>query len=125
MMRSEEQAALYKGNARCSEMKEDLKQYDQFCGIENIIPEKLLQDDDVERTSATLGDLVATMRGAINRKRQKQDDLKRAVNAFNTHFSQNNTFHFIVPQYDEDYLAFALNLQDFIDNNKIEEYRKG
>lgn len=124
MMRSEEQAALDKGNARCSEMKEGLKQYDQFCGIENIIPEKLLQDDDVERTSATLGDLVATMRGAINRKRQKQDDLKRAVNAFNTHFSQNNTFHFIVPQYDEDYLAFALNLQDFIDNNKIEEYRK-
>lgn len=123
-MRSEEQTALDKGNVRCSEMKDGLRQYEQFCKMENIIPEKLLQDDDVEQTSASLGDLVATMRGAINRKRQKQDDLKRAVNAFNTHFSQNNTFHFIVPQYDEDYMAFALNLQDFIDNNKIEEYRK-
>lgn len=51
------------------------------------------------------------------------DELKRSVNSFNSHFGANNTFHFISPQYDEDYLAFSLGLQDFIENDKIEVYR--
>lgn len=50
--------------------------------------------------------------------------MKRATNSFSSHFGANNTFHFIVPQYDEEYLEFALNLKDFIENDKIEEYRE-
>lgn len=124
IMRSEEQATLEKSNIRYSEMKEGLKSYRQFREMENVIPEKYLQDDEVENTSCFVDELVSSMRGAINRKRQKQEELKRAINSFNTHFGVNNTFHFLVPQYDEDYMAFALNLQDFINNNKIEVYRK-
>ena len=65
------------------------------------------------------------MHGAINDKKRKQEELKRNVNNFNNHFKPNNIFKFnTTPVYDEDYAAIALSLQEFIDNNKIEEYRK-
>ena len=82
------------------------------------------QDEKIEHTSETCSELVVQMRGALNKKRQKVEELKRATNSFSSHFGANNTFHFIVPQYDEEYLEFALNLQDFIQNDKIEEYRE-
>lgn len=105
-------------------MSEGLKQYEQLCKIENIVPETFMQDDFTEKNCDSCAELVGLMRGAVNKKRMKQVELKRLVNAFNSHFGPNNTFHFIVPQYDEDYLEFAVNLQEFVDNNKIEDYRE-
>mgnify|MGYP002624578000 FL=1 len=104
-------------------MKDGLKQYSQLCQVENILPEAFLQDDVALPSRVALTDLVVQMRGAVNKKRQKMEELKRATNSFNSHFGTNNTFHFITPQYDEDYLRFALNLQEFIENDKIEMYR--
>ena len=104
-------------------MAEGLKQYEQLCQVENILPESLFKDDVAMATSLQCADLVVQMRGGVNKKRQKMDELKRSVNSFNSHFGANNTFHFISPQYDEDYLAFSLGLQDFIENDKIEVYR--
>lgn len=121
--RSEKAELLKSKNDMLAQMTDGLKQYEQLCQIENILPESFLQDDEQSRSALTCIDLVVQMRGVINKKRQKTDDLKRTVNSFNTHFGANNTFHFITPQYDEDYLDFALNLQEFIENDKIEEYR--
>ena len=104
-------------------MKDGLKQYSQLCQVENILPEAFMQDDVALPSREALTDLVVQMRGAVNKKRQKMEELKRVTNSFNSHFGINNTFHFITPQYDEDYLRFALNLQEFIDNDKIEMYR--
>lgn len=121
---SEKSGKLKEKNNLLESMKEGLKQYEQLCGVENILPASLLEDEKMEQSSETCGELVVQMRGALNKKRQKTDDLKRATNSFNSHFGANNTFHFIVPQYDEEYLEFALNLKDFIENDKIEEYRE-
>lgn len=121
---SEKRNILNEKNAQLDTMKEGLKQYDQLCRVENVLPESYLQDDVSTKNSNVCADLVGQMRGAINNKRQKQDDLKRTINSFNSHFGANNTFHFATPQYDEEYLSFALNLQDFIENNKIEDYRE-
>lgn len=121
--RSEKAELLKSKNDILAQITDGLKQYEQLCQIENILPESVLQDDEQSQSALTCTDLVVQMRGVVNKKRQKTDDLKRTVNSFNTHFGANNTFHFITPQYDEDYLAFALNLQEFIENDKIEEYR--
>ena len=119
-----EKAELLKAKQTAVEaMKEGLKQYDQLCQVENILPEAFLHDDVALQSSSALTDLVVQMRGAVNKKRQKMEELKRATNSFNSHFGTNNTFHFIMPQFDEDYLAFALNLQEFVENDKIELYR--
>ena len=120
---SENKGLLKSQKDTLSMMADGLKQYEQLCQVENILPDSFLQDDTRSQSSMSCSDLVVQMRGVINKKRQKSDELKRTVNSFNTHFGINNTFHFIVPQYDEDYLAFALNLQEFIENDKIEEYR--
>ena len=104
-------------------MKDGLTQYEQLCQVENILPEAFLHDDVTLSSTSALTELVVQMRGSVNKKRQKMEELKRATNSFNSHFGANNTFHFITPQYDEDYLAFALNLQDFVENDKIEMYR--
>lgn len=104
-------------------MKDGIIQYEQLCQVENILPESFLHDDVAIPSSSVLSDLVVQMRGTVNKKRQKMEELKRATNSFNSHFGANNTFHFILPQYDEDYLSFALNLQEFVENDKIEMYR--
>lgn len=122
--RDEKSNALKECNTTLATMNEGLKQYKQLCEIENVVPTAFLEDSRQEQGSETCAQLVVQMRGALNKKRQKTDELKRATNSFNSHFGANNTFHFIVPQYDEEYLEFALNLQDFIENNKIEDYRE-
>ena len=121
---SEKSAILKEQSNLLESMKEGLKQYEQLCGVENVLPAGFLEDEKIEKSSENCGELVVQMRGALNKKRQKADELKRATNSFNSHFGANNTFHFIVPQYDEDYLEFALNLKDFIENDKIEDYRE-
>lgn len=120
-----EQSAKLKEEGNLLEsMKDGLKQYEQLCSVEHVLPTGFLEDEKMEQSSEACGELVIQMRGALNKKRQKADELKRATNAFNSHFGANNTFHFIVPQYDEEYLEFALNLKDFIENDKIEDYRE-
>lgn len=122
--RTEKSDHLKRKQSAVEAMKDGLKQYDQLCRMENILPESFLHDDVVSPSSTALSDLVVQMRGAVNKKRQKMEELKRATNSFNSHFGANNTFHFITPQYDEDYLRFALNLQEFVENDKIETYRQ-
>ena len=121
---SEKSAKLKEQSNLLESMKEGLRQYEQLCGVENVLPAGFLEDEKIEKSSENCGELVVQMRGALNKKRQKADELKRATNSFGSHFGANNTFHFIVPQYDEDYLEFALNLKDFIENDKIEGYRE-
>ncbi len=122
--RTEKSDLLKRKQSAVDAMKDGLKQYDLLCRVENILPESFLHDDVASPSSTALSDLVVQMRGAVNKKRQKMEELKRATNSFNSHFGANNTFHFITPQYDEDYLRFALNLQEFVENDKIETYRQ-
>ena len=121
---SENGAMLNIKKGQLDTMKEGLKQYDQLCRVENVLPDSYLQDDVTLKNANSCTDLVGQMRGTINKKRQKQDELKRSINSFNSHFGINNTFNFKTPQYEEDYFAFALNLHEFIENNMIEDYRE-
>lgn len=114
-----------KQDAAIKEWKEGLNQYKQIVEIEHLLADTYLQDDKQIQTTKFIQTIIAELRGAINGKKQKQDDLRRYVNTFNSHFTPNNTFKFVtVATYDEDYVNIALSLQDFIDNNKIDEFRK-
>ena len=121
--KSENANALGAETKRLESLKDGLRQYELLLTVENIVPDELRQDEREEKNKVPCSDFVAEMRGAINRSSMARDDLKRAVNAFNTHFGVNNTFRFIIPQFDEDYMDFAVNLLEFVDNNKIEVYR--
>ena len=57
-------------------------------------------------------------------QQQKFEDFKQAVIRFKGNFSVQNTFHFRTEfNTDVDYTEFAAELNEFISNNKIEQYR--
>ena len=114
-----------KQNSKIKEWQEGLSQYKQIIDIEHLLTDSYLQDEKTIQSSKSCQMVIGELRGAINGKRDKQDELKRNVRLFNTHFAQNNTFSFnTMPNADEDFINISLSLQDFVVNNKIEEYQK-
>ncbi len=75
-------------------------------------------------TVKPLKDILEELRDKISIQQQKLDDFKQAVIRFKGNFSSQNTFHFRTEfNTDEDYIEFAAKLQEFLSNNKIEQYR--
>ena len=114
-----------KQDSKIKEWQKGLDEYKQIIDIEHLLTDTYLQDEKTVQSSKSFQIIIFELRGAITDKKRKQEDLKRCVNTFNSHFTPDNTFHFVTtPVYDEDYVSIALSLQDFVDNNKIEDYRK-
>ena len=75
-------------------------------------------------TIEPLADVLEEMRDQISTQQQKFEDFKQAVIRFKGNFSAQNTFHFRTEfNTDADYTEFAAELNEFISNNKIEQYR--
>ena len=71
-----------------------------------------------------LSSILDSLRDNIDIQQQRMEEFKKAVTVFKSNFSPQNTFHFRTEfSIDEDYLEFASELNEFISNNKIEEYR--
>ncbi len=112
-------------DSKIKEWQDGISLYKQIIDIEHLLTDSYLQDDKTIQTAKSCQTIITELRGAINDRKRKQEELKRNTNTFNSHFEPNNTFHFFTtPVYDDDYINIALSLQDFVDNNKIEEYRK-
>lgn len=105
--------------------REGLKLYHQIVENEHLVPDGFLSDDKATTTSQDCQQLLSQLRGTVNQKRESIDKLKDAVVGFNRNFKPQNAFHFnTMPVTDHDYLQIAADLQDFMDNNKIEEFRR-
>ena len=75
-------------------------------------------------TVKLLVDVLEELRDQINTQQQKFEDFKQAVIRFKGNFSPQNTFHFRTEfNIDTDYTDFAAELNEFLSNNKIEQYR--
>lgn len=104
--------------------KEGLKQYHAMIDHEHLVPDDFMSDVEQNATKKPCQDLIAELRGVVNQKHETFDSMKGIVAAFNRNFKPQNAFGFnTAPVSDHDYLAIAMGLQEFIDNNKIEEYR--
>lgn len=105
--------------------KEGLNLYHQMVENEHLVPDTFLSDDKAMKTQQDCQQLLSQLRGTINQKRESIDKLKDIVVGFNRNFKPQNAFHFnTMPVTDNDYLQIAVDLQDFMDNNKIEEFRR-
>jgi len=104
--------------------REGLKLYHQVVENEHLVPDTYLSDDNMIKTHQDCQQLLSQLRGTVNHKRESIDKLKDLVVSFNRNFKPQNAFHFnTMPVTDLDYLQIAGDLQDFMDNNKIEEFR--
>lgn len=105
--------------------REGLESYRQMVDNEHLVPETFLADDKMKATDQDCQHLLGQLRGTVNQKRESIDRLKNTVVNFNRNFKPQNAFHFnTMPVTDNDYLQIAVDLQDFMDNNKIEEFRR-
>lgn len=103
---------------------DELQKADRFAHDENLCP-PILAEGRENQTLRSPGQTVEELTGIIVSRQSRQNQFKGYVNVFKGNFSAKNTFHFRMElALDEDYLAFADNLDDFLVNNKIEEYRR-
>lgn len=117
------ESSLKHENDRLSNLLDGQKRYEELLNTERIIPSDLQKDDNTEKSSESVKDLIIRIRTDIFNKKEKFDKLKNSVQSFNSHFSQNNMFGFSLPISDEGYIDYANNLKDFLDDDKIELYR--
>lgn len=105
--------------------KEGLNRYRQMVETEHLVPDSFLSDDKSMTTNHDCQELLSQLRGTVNQKRESIERLNGTVLDFNRNFKPQNAFHFnTMPATDNDFLQIAVDLQDFIDNNKIEEFRR-
>ncbi|WP_027455077.1 ATP-binding protein [Xylanibacter brevis] len=104
--------------------REGLNQYHQMVENEHLVPDSFVTDDKVVESHQDCLQLISQLRGTVNQKRETMEKLKDTVVNFNRNFKPQNAFHFnTMPVTDNDYLQISVDLQDFMDNNKIEEFR--
>lgn len=83
-----------------------------------------ISEVEAKETPEQLSVILDNLRDSISGKQQKMEDFKRAVVDFKSNFSPQNTFHFRMEFNTEaDYTDFAAELNEFMSNKKIEEYR--
>lgn len=103
---------------------EELQKADRFAHDDNLCP-PMLADAEEKQTLRSPGQAVDELTSIIVQRQSRHNQFKQSVNVFKGNFSAKNTFSFRTElTIDEDYLDFANNLDDFLINNKLEEYRR-
>ncbi|AMQ01645.1 DNA repair protein [Pedobacter cryoconitis] len=109
------------------EADEDLKEFDSFTGTEvfsrlnhNSSPIK-----EIIKPSKRLKILIQELNDISFGLSERLTDLRSAISKFLSNFSYNNVFGFQTnPIENEDYLRFAENLKEFLEEDKIGEYER-
>lgn len=105
-------------------LDEELQKADRFAHDANLCPPMYAEAQE-KQTLRTPGQAVDELTGIIVQRQTCHNQFKQSVNVFKGNFSAKNTFNFRTElAIDEDYLDFANNLDDFLINNKLEEYRR-
>ena len=104
-------------------IQDGISQYNQFIADHHFCPMEMSLAGE-HKTNDPLMDILNRIRGLIVDRRDQKDVFRTCVNRFKGQFSAQNTFNFkTYLESEEDYMEFARDLCDFIDNAKIEEYK--
>ena len=115
-------ADLHKLQEEQKKLNEAISKVRAFMGNPTC-PSELLSAKGIE-TVKPLADILEELRDHISTQQQRFEEFKQAVIRFKGNFSAQNTFHFRTEfNTDVDYTEFAAELNEFISNNKIEQYR--
>ena len=103
------------------QLKEGLTEADNF-EQSNALP--LLPEAREQKTDKTCRQLIDAIHRVLSEKRNTEQAFYQGVNDFTSHFSPGNIFDFKTDNHsDEDYRSFASSLVEFIESDKIEEFR--
>ncbi len=102
---------------------EKFKKSEAFAGMEAVLEDSSDKEEQDISKKASL--LISEINDKYYKGIGKFQELQRSINGFVSNFNEANVFQFKV-QFgnDEEYLNFALNLKEFIEEDKIQEYQK-
>lgn len=110
-------------NEQLQKIEEGLKKADGFICNSDLCP-PMLREVPERKTLKTPDEVVLNLTSIIVSRHRKEEQFKQSVVLFKDNFTAKNTFNFrVVLNTVEDYLDFASNLDDFIHNNMIDQYR--
>lgn len=114
---AKQQTALKKQDAGLNAVR-SFRRDETLCPLEsNEIEEKITTKDCLT--------IVEELKRQIYEDGRSLDNFKKQSQQFLGMFSAHNTFHFNVsPVTEEEFIAFASNLCEFVENDKISEYQK-
>ena len=105
-------------------LEDELQKTERFTHDDNLCPPMLAEAKE-KQTLRTPGQAVEELKEIIFLRQSKHNQFKQSINVFKSNFSAKNTFSFRTElTIDEDYHDFANNLDEFLINNKLEEYRR-
>lgn len=105
------------------ECEEGIEKCEEFRRSESLFLPFLANVRERETFSTPL-QLYESLRCDIFARSELSTSFKMAVNTFNGNFSPGNTFKFKTNlTLDEDYMDYAASLEEFVQQNKIEDYR--
>ncbi len=117
--------------ARIEEFKSDLNSYENFTKsdifrtIEHILSQRDESEDGSETVDKTVISLLEEIRDKHFSGIEKFRELQQSINLFASDFSDTNVFRFKVKfNTENDYFAFAEELKEFIEEDKISEFEK-
>lgn len=121
---SEAQSQLTKQQTALKKLDTGLNAVRSFRRDETLCP---LESNEIEEKITTKDCLtiVEELKRQIYEDGRSLDNFKKQSQQFLGMFSAHNTFHFNVsPVTEEEFIAFASNLCEFVENDKISEYQK-
>ena len=121
---SEAQSQLTKQQTALKKLDAGLNAVRGFRRDETLCP---LESNEIEEKITTKDCLtiVEELKRQIYEDGRSLDNFKKQSQQFLGMFSAHNTFHFNVsPVTEEEFIAFASNLCEFVENDKISEYQK-
>ncbi len=121
--KQEQEKLLQQKLSQENQMREGIEAVDKFA-ISNLCPENL-KDAGEEPNAKTCVDILSELTDHLVNEQRRNKELEVAVNKFKGQFSSRNTFKFRMElNTDRDYRDFADNLNDFLQNDKINDYRE-
>ena len=116
-------SSINEKSAEHDAIKNDLAVLENFRKDEGFCPPESYTLEELS-TNKSCGKIVEELKSLIVSLGKDTENFKKSVNLFNSNFTARNTFSF--PQSlscDSDYMDFASNLCEFVENNKITEYQ--
>ncbi|CAN5260796.1 ATP-binding protein [soil metagenome] len=120
----EEISSVNKALNTIRETQEEYKDFTFTDCFKSIVPEykEAREENKCDKTGRKL---ISELNQSYYSSIQRLDELKGAINKFSGNFSPQNIFNFKTNLVDTaDYIQFAEELRDFIEENKIAQYEK-
>lgn len=121
-MKAENETRLLAVRGSLTELRKGLEDARLFLDDTRVCPQQV-RDVPEEVTREALPKILAELKSFIFDRTNRQEELRSATNGFKGNFSSRNTFKFRTELFsDDDYMTFAADLADFVENDKIATY---